>query len=211
MTRTMIATVVPFSATDLTLRIIISDQSARQSACLLGNFDSLVFDYLARQSVAGMRLLTTSPNSLGYSASVYTDDDTLFVSARVSELVYTASDLDQFGCELGLKLPFLWDISRRFHLQAEIDAYYAHLYGLTRDELRYILDPRAVFGDDFPSETFRVLKEREIKEYGHTTRATCLRRLRRTFKSDRFRGEMPKRVSAIEVPAKPTYEHTGKL
>ena len=26
-------------------------------------------------------------------------------------------------------------------LRAELDAYYARLYGLTRDELRYILDP----------------------------------------------------------------------
>lgn len=38
--------------------------------------------------------------------------------------------------------------------------------GLTRDELRYILDPKDVYGDDFPSETFRVLKEKEIKQYG---------------------------------------------
>jgi len=33
------------------------------------------------------------------------------------------------------------------------------LYGLTRDELRYILDPKEVYGEDFPGETFRVLKE----------------------------------------------------
>lgn len=55
---------------------------------------------------------------------------------------------------------------RRAHLRAELDAYYAHLYGLTRDELRYILDPEDVYGDDFPGETFRVLKEKESKQYG---------------------------------------------
>jgi hypothetical protein len=37
---------------------------------------------------------------------------------------------------------------------------------LTRDELRYILDPADVYGPDFPSETFRVLKEKEQKVYG---------------------------------------------
>ena len=37
---------------------------------------------------------------------------------------------------------------------------------LTRDELRYILDPADVYGPDFPSETFRVLKNNEIKKYG---------------------------------------------
>ena len=51
-------------------------------------------------------------------------------------------------------------------LRAELDAYYAHLYGLTRDELRYILDPADVKGPDYPSETFRVLKNNEMREFG---------------------------------------------
>jgi hypothetical protein len=62
--------------------------------------------------------------------------------------------------------PFIWDEQRRAILRAELDAYYAKLYGLTRDELRYILDPADVYGEDFPSETFRVLKNNEIKKYG---------------------------------------------
>jgi len=49
-----------------------------------------------------------------------------------------------------------------------LDATYARLYGLIRDELRYTLrvDPKEVHGEDFPGETFRVLKEKEIKAYG---------------------------------------------
>ena len=39
-------------------------------------------------------------------------------------------------------------------------------YGLTRDELRYILDPADVYGPDFPGETFRVLKEKEQAKFG---------------------------------------------
>ena len=62
--------------------------------------------------------------------------------------------------------PFKWDEERRAKLKAELDAYYALLYGLERDELRYILDPKDVYGEDFPGETFRVLKEKEIKKYG---------------------------------------------
>src|SRR3989304_2305542 len=64
--------------------------------------------------------------------------------------------------------PFCWDDppGRRAQLRAELDAYYARLYGLTRDELRYILDPKEVYGEDFPGETFRVLKEKEIRLYG---------------------------------------------
>ena len=62
--------------------------------------------------------------------------------------------------------PFRWDEERRAVLRAELDARIARLYGLTRDELRYILDPADVYGDDFPGETFRVLKEKERKLYG---------------------------------------------
>lgn len=62
--------------------------------------------------------------------------------------------------------PFRWDEERRALLRAELDAYYAKLYGLTREELCYILEPQSVKGPDFPGETFRVLKEKEQRAYG---------------------------------------------
>lgn len=73
-------------------------------------------------------------------------------------------------CEIneeGIKLPpFKWDDERRALLKAELDAIYAKLYGLTEKELHYILDPQDVYGEDFPGETFRVLKDREVRKYG---------------------------------------------
>jgi len=63
-------------------------------------------------------------------------------------------------------LPSQFDDDRRAHLRAELDAFYARAYGLSRDELRYILDPADVKGADYPSETFRVLKEKEIRAHG---------------------------------------------
>lgn len=62
--------------------------------------------------------------------------------------------------------PFRWDEERRAALRAELDAYYALLYGLTREELHYILDPQEVMGENFPGETFRVLKDNEERRYG---------------------------------------------
>ena len=53
--------------------------------------------------------------------------------------------------------------------RTELDANYARLYGLTRDELRYTpfgVDPKEVYGEDFPGKTFRVLKEKEVKQFG---------------------------------------------
>jgi hypothetical protein len=62
--------------------------------------------------------------------------------------------------------PFKWEDERRAGLRAGLDALYAKLYGLSRDELRYILDPIDIYGPEFPGETFRVLKEKEIRQYG---------------------------------------------
>ena len=64
--------------------------------------------------------------------------------------------------------PFAWDEERRARLRAELDAWNARAYGLTRDELRYVLDPADVKGPDYPSETFRVLKKNEIARFGNT-------------------------------------------
>jgi len=60
---------------------------------------------------------------------------------------------------------FPWNPDRRA-LRAELDAHYARLYGLDRDALRYVLDPTDVKGADYPSETFRVLRERERRKFG---------------------------------------------
>jgi hypothetical protein len=62
--------------------------------------------------------------------------------------------------------PFVFESERRSLLRAALDARYARLYGLDRDDLRYILDPADLMGPDYPSETFRVLKEKETAEYG---------------------------------------------
>jgi hypothetical protein len=62
--------------------------------------------------------------------------------------------------------PFPWDNDRRALLRAELDAKIARLYGLSRDQFRYILDPADIYGPAYPSETFRVLKKNEIAKYG---------------------------------------------
>ncbi len=59
-----------------------------------------------------------------------------------------------------------WNPERRAILRADLDAIYARLYGLTREDLRYILDPTDVMGADYPSESFRVLKDKEIRLLG---------------------------------------------
>ena len=151
-------------------------------AGLLADQCSLVHDFVARQKVGGTHLKYHVKKQLvNLPPDRYTPTDLAFIVPRVLELTYTAHDLKAWGQDLAAYdprpaaeqgQPFAWNPERRAQLRAELDAYYARLYGLTRDELRYILDPKDVMGADYPSETFRVLKEGEIRTYGeyHTRR-----------------------------------------
>lgn len=136
--------------------------------CLIGNMSSLNLDFTTRHKVGGTHLNFFIVNQLPVLAPVnYQEADTTFIVPRVMELTYTAHDMKPFAEDLGYDgPPFRWDSDRRALLRAELDAYYARLYGLTRDELRYILDPADVMGPNYPSETFRVLKNKEMREFG---------------------------------------------
>ncbi|HOW24509.1 MAG TPA: N-6 DNA methylase [Bacteroidales bacterium] len=123
--------------------------------------------------------------------------------------------------------PFKWDEDRRAQLKAELDAYYAKLYGLTRDELRYILDPQDVYGPDFPGETFRVLKEKEIRHYGeYRTRRLVLkafdkitdfdeeehgRRMRQVWEDYQMRGERREEKGEIKIQKAKSKEQRAKI
>jgi hypothetical protein len=97
----------------------------------------------------------------------YSEEKLAFIVPRVLELTYTSHAMRPFAEDLGYHgPPFAWDEDRRALLRAELDAFFAWAYGLSRDELRYVLDPAEVFGPDYPSETFRVPKEKEVARYG---------------------------------------------
>ncbi len=166
--RTFISGILPLSGVADKLPLILTSQPDALVACLLANINSLIFDYVTRQKIGGTQLDYHYVKQLPVlPPSAYTPADIAYIAPRVLELVYTAYDLRPFAEDMGYhNEPFRWDEVRRAQLRAELDAYYARLYGLTRDELRYILDPKEVHGEDFPGETFRVLKEKEIRLYG---------------------------------------------
>lgn len=176
--RTVIASVVPRLGVgnNMPLMLFGSGTPAGPLAALLGNLCSLTFDFVSRHKVGGTHLNYFIYKQLPVlPPDRYTDADLAFIVPRVLELTYTAHDLQAWGRDLTAYdprptaeqgQPFAWNPERRAQLRAELDACYARLYGLTRDELRYILDPKDVMGDDYPSETFRVLKDGEIRAYG---------------------------------------------
>ncbi|NNK93994.1 MAG: N-6 DNA methylase, partial [Desulfobacterales bacterium] len=166
--RTLIASITPLSAVPGDFALIHSTLSGINKACLLGNLDSLVSDYIARQKVSGAHLKMFHMRQLPIlHPESYDQDNINYIVHRVIELIYTSHNLKPFAEDLGYDgEPFPFDPDRRHQLKCELDAYYAKLYGLSRDELCYILDPADVMGEDYPSETFRVLKNKELKEFG---------------------------------------------
>jgi hypothetical protein len=165
--RTVIATVLPYAAAGDSLLFMFfgEETSAEIAACFLGNLNSLVLDYVARQKIGGINFSFYHLEQLPVIPSNRFDTSAIeFIVPRILELTYTSVDLDEWAKDLGfVGAPFAWNSVRRAQLRAELDAYFAHLYGITRDELRYILDPMEIMGEGYPSETFRVLKSNELK------------------------------------------------
>lgn len=226
--RTMIATIIPLSATDFPLRVLLTQKPPCEQGILLANLNSLVFDYVVRQKVGSTDMSTFILKQLPVlPPGSYDDGHRLFIVPRVLELLYTAWDMKAVADDIwrdsdsalqeaiikhweqasldgavcaespppwigtvsdGIPaVPFRWTQPRRAERRAELDAYYARLYGLTRKQLRYILDPQGLSSreledildpwedptcsgahlmpeepaTDFPGETFRVLKKND--------------------------------------------------
>ena len=191
--RTAIFSLLPRVAVGHNCPLAFFPAAATESVLLfLGNLNSIVFDYTARQKLGGNHLTFTVLCQLpAIPPKSYRFEDREFINRRVLELVHTSNDVSGFAKDIGRNdPPFTWNEERRRDLRAELDAYFAHLYRLTRDELRYILDPKAVFGEDFPSETFRVLKDSEQKQLGeYRTQRLILASFDSLSVGDRFRGE----------------------
>jgi len=166
--RTVIASILPRTAVSHTATLVFPRVEAEQVPCLLANLNSLALDFCARQLIGGTHLTLSLIKQLPvFAPTFYTPERLSFVNSRILELTYTSYSLAPFARDLSHDgPPFAWNEDRRAQLRAEIDAFYARAYGLSFDELRYILDPAEVKGPDYPSETFRVLKEKEIRKHG---------------------------------------------
>jgi hypothetical protein len=166
--RTVIASVFPKLPMSHTAPLLFSNCAPNSIAGLVAALSSLSLDFIARQKIGGTHL------TLGYlqqlpllNPSDFDVDDQDFIAPRVPELTYTSYSMRPWAEDLGhYGTPFAWDEERRAQLRAELDAFFARKYGLTREELVYILDRAKAKGPDYPSETFRVLQKNQTERFG---------------------------------------------
>ena len=130
---------IPYSAVGnkYPLLLMPASVSPELQAALTANLAALPFDFVARQKIGGITLNFFIIKQFPVlPPDAYREADLAYIVPRVLELAYTAHDLKPFAVDLGYQgEPFLWNPDRRHQLKCELDAYYAHLYGLERDEL----------------------------------------------------------------------------
>ncbi|MFE9341229.1 Eco57I restriction-modification methylase domain-containing protein [Streptomyces sp. NPDC007063] len=154
-TRTMIGSALPAHGVGHKFPLMFVTAEA---AALSGVLSSYVFDYVARQKVAGtamtygyvMQFPVPAPDAdLPFPAGDGTDLAD-WLTPRVLELSYTSRDMGAFARDHGdAGAPFRWDGERREQLRAELDAALFHAYGLGREDVDYVM------------ETFPTVKKRE--------------------------------------------------
>ena len=141
---------------------------AEKAALLVAGLNSIVLDFATRTAIGGTdlsyfiikQLPVLPPDAyLGESQPGLTWTE--LVVPRVLELTYTGWDLRSFAEDLGYQgEPFSWDEERRHSLKCELDAIFAKMYHLDRDDLEWILDAPA------PSASFPGLKRNEMQQFG---------------------------------------------
>lgn len=167
--RTVIAAVVPKSGVGNTLPLILSDETTedglneylRAAPFLVGNLNSLVLDFVARQKVQSTHVnwyiveqLPVLPAE-SYRTSVGRVSCADLVRREVLRLTYTAHDLAPFARDMGYDgVPFPWDEEDRRHRRARLDALFFMLYGIGENDAAYILD------------TFPILKREDEAAFG---------------------------------------------
>ena len=165
--RTIVAAVVPsvYAFNDKAC-LLLPDVSDRLASCLLAMLDSLVIDFIERSKQASASVSIFFLKQLPLlEPDSFAPADVEFIASRVAMLTRTADDINAVW--LTEYPAYIFQEPReRLKIRAELDAYIAKMYGLTREELRYILDPSDVMGPEHPSVTFPGLKKKETELYG---------------------------------------------
>lgn len=190
--RTVIASVFPKVGVGHTMPLFYLNGGAELAAAHLAMWLSLPFDFIARLSIGGTHLTYSYLKQFAaLPPSAFSRNDLNFIRPRVLELTYTSHAMKAWANDLGYSgQPFAWNEDRRAQLRAELDVLFARKYGLTEEEQRYVLDPPKVKGAGYPSETFRVLKEKEIRLYGE-------------YRTERLVLEAWQQTAASQQPALP--------
>lgn len=165
--RTLIASVLPSNiGVGDTSPLLLPECTSTLAACLLSVINSLVVDFIVRLKLSSSHVKLFFIKQLPIlPPEAFAEQDVKFICDRVAQLTRTADDINAVWLTDYPSYTFQKP-EEPLRLRAELDAYIARMYGLNREEIRYILDPSEVMGADHPSVTFPGLKRNQISEFG---------------------------------------------
>ncbi|WP_418345535.1 Eco57I restriction-modification methylase domain-containing protein [Rhodococcus pyridinivorans] len=147
--RTCIATINGKNASPEGGTLLAFCEKPEAAPVLLANFNSFVFDFVARQKVGGthlkyftMRQLPmVSPQAANTIPWWTRQTVTKWITERVLKLVVDNHEMIPLVDDLGGHVPEdPWSIESRPQVRAELDAAFFHLYDIERDDVEYIMD-----------------------------------------------------------------------
>ena len=171
--RTFIFSLLPYAAFGDNVFLTLTPETSLNICGLISNLNSISFDYIVRQKMGGTNLNYFITKQLPVILPKYYIFSSLIIPLTI-ELTYTSWDLKPFAEDILKEIgpekwnewfpenplvdrvpqPFKWDEERRLQLRCELDAVYAHLYGISKDDLDYILG------------TFPIVKRKDEAKYG---------------------------------------------
>src|SRR6185312_13314505 len=134
---------------------------------------SFAVDFVVRKKVA-LKMSMTLMDSLPLPRVFNNTPTERAIALRSMRLTATGPEMDEFlrkgAAELGVSIDQVApaeDAAVRRQLRAELDVLVARdLFGLSRDEMRYVLEPSDILGPDCGFETFGALERAERREFG---------------------------------------------
>jgi hypothetical protein len=165
--RTLVASMMPPSGTGNSVLLLAHPKAEHPivRALALGTFlGTLVVDYASRQKLGGSNFTYNYFRQIPVLnlEALVGDCETPLGTRLLSWLISRAIELSCFPralegalAEIGASTaPQAWDASRRRTIRCELDALAFHLYGISRDDVDYILD------------TFPIVAAREQEQFG---------------------------------------------
>jgi hypothetical protein len=163
--RTVISSILPKFGIANSINIALP-KNLEDVLFLLGAFNSFVLDFVASTKVGNQNLnifiIKQLPIPKRHIIKIINKNQ--IITDKILRLSYTSKEIESFAHDNHFyDSPISWNEQERFLLKCELDAIYAHLYGLDKADLAYIL------------EAFPIVKRKDLEKFGnYRTKETIL-------------------------------------
>lgn len=146
--RTSMASLVSSPAGGGNYDYFIPEHDPSKAGCCLAILNSFAFDFVVRQKLSGMHFQFSVMKQLPMPTQAFdvpppwggTSSLQEWTQSYVHELSETSHSMALALKHAADSSPYLWSEARRGAIRAELDAMVFHLFGLSRDEVEFVLD-----------------------------------------------------------------------